>query len=390
MLEHHARDGFLDSSALHRVFANGRADALLASSVGSVFVASGHRTWLDEKMQRWMASPCGDESPRAGYAVVLPNGKTGLVANGVARADAQACGHDIVVLFGRGQRHSAPEAALNALLHEMELVGKRVGWEAQVTPREAMEQAAPMCSFVDASLTWRVLKSVKSARAIDTMRRVCAMTERALNESLPSWTRRDDPHAARRRFMSLIAESGAEFDHFAWGMAGGGVSVRLPPPRDSGALFFDAGARLDGFYSDTGLTLTHGACSSADERRYADALGVLNAGRAKLRAGVRASQAWHAMQSASPDSTLVAQGHGLGTSIREWPFFGAETGHCVHDGIGEYEIDQPLVEGMVINLEVAGHWPDGASVQVEQTFLIEADGARRLADQPRDHPLILN
>jgi len=74
------------------------------------------------------------------------------------------------------------------------------------------------------------------------------------------------------------------------------------------------------------------------------------------------------MRDASPDKALVAQGHGLGTSIREWPFFGPATDECVRDGIGEHGIDQTLAEGMVVNLEVAGHWPDRASVLVEQTF----------------------
>lgn len=390
MREQAVRGGYLDAQALRRCFSQYPVDALLACSADSVFVASGHRTWLDEKMKTWMASAFGDESPRAGYALVLPDGRTGLVANAVVRADAQACGHDVTALFGRGQPHSTSEAALRALLCEMDLMGKRIGWEAQTIAREAIELAAPDCAFVDASTAWRVLKSVKNARAIDRMQRVCALTERALNESLPCWTQRDDPYTAQRRFMSLLAQGGAEFDHFAWGMAGGGVSVRLAPLREAGTLFFDAGARLDGLYSDTGLTLSHDACSPLDAQRYADALGVLNAGRAHLRAGARASQAWHAMQSASPDPALVAQGHGLGTSIREWPFFGAETERCTHDEVGEYATDQPLFEGMIVNLEVAGHWPDGASVQVEQSFVIEADGASALADQPRAHPLQLN
>jgi Xaa-Pro dipeptidase len=390
MPEQHARAGFLDASALLRCFAAYPIDALLACSADSVFVASGHRTWLDEKMQTWMATPDGDESPRAGYALVTPDGKVGLVANAVVRADAQACGHEFITLFGRGQRHATPEAALNALMHEMGLAGKRIGWEAQTIARDAIEQTAPDACFADASIAWRVLKSVKNARAVDTMRLACSCTEDALNESLPLWTQRDDPRAARRRFMSMIAESGMEFDHFAWGMAGGGVSVGLPPSKDAATLFFDAGARLDGFYSDTGLTLAHDACSLRDAQRYADALGVLNAGRAMLRAGSRASQAWHAMHAISRDPVLVAQGHGLGTSIREWPFFGTQTHRCVHDGIGEYPVDPLLSEGMIVNLEVAGHWPDGASVQVEQTFVIEADGASPLADQPRDRASILN
>jgi Xaa-Pro dipeptidase len=390
MLEQHARAGFLDASALRRCFASHPIDALLACSADSVFVASGHRTWLDEKMQTWMATPDGDESPRAGYALVMPDGSIGLVANAVVRADAQACGHDFIVLFGRGQRHATPEAALHALVHEMGLAGKRIGWEAQTVARDVIERAEPDASFVDASIAWRMLKSVKSARAIETMRLACGLTEHALTQSLPLWSRRDDPYAARRRFMSLIAESGMEFDHFAWGMAGGGVSVRLPPSNDAATLFFDAGARLDGFYSDTGLTLAHDACSPRNAQRYADALGVLTAGRAMLRAGSRASQAWHAMQSISRDPGLVAQGHGLGTSIREWPFFGVETHRCVRDGVGEYPVDPVLAEGMIVNLEVAGHWPDGASVQVEQSFLVEADGASPLADQPRDHAFKLN
>lgn len=392
MPDRQARGCYLNRSVLERFFASHPVNALLACSADSVFVASGHRTWLDEKMLGWMASPSGDETPRAGYAVVTAGGEIGLVANAVVRADAQARAPDCLMLFGRNQPHATPEAALAALLREMELAHKTIAWEEQAlggNVKQAIIEFAPACTFIDGSITWRLLKTVKSADAIGALREVSVVTERALDESLPLWRERADPFAARRRYMRVLAESGADFDHFAWGMRGGGVSVRVPPQERAGTLFFDAGARLDGFYSDTGLTLAHAPCSFTDAQRYADALGVLNVGRVHLRAGERASSAWQAMQDASPDTALVAQGHGLGTSIREWPFFGPATDRCVRDGIGEYGIDQTLVEGMVVNLEVAGHWPDGSSVQVEQTFNIEAEGARLLAAQPREHTINL-
>ncbi|MBN3812511.1 M24 family metallopeptidase [Paraburkholderia sp. Ac-20347] len=378
--------GYLDSQALRRLFAACPADALLACSSDSVFVASGHRTWLDEKMMTWMSSPFGDNSPRAGYAVVMPDCSVGLVANAVVAADASACRPAWLLLFGRGQPYSDPEAALVALLRTMGLAGKTIGWEQQALSQKTCDRvidALPDCRFVDGSITWRLLKSVKSPAAIRALTRACELTEHLLNKSLPRWSSRGEPKAARRAFATGLAAAGAELDHFVWGMPDGGVSAHHAPPDSAAALFFDAGARVEGYYSDTGMTLLHAPCSLQDAQRYADAAGVLEAGRACLLTGELPSSAWLAMQSILPDVHLVAQGHGLGTSIREWPFFGKPTDQHVRDGLSSYSIDQMLVAGMVVNLEVAGNWPDGSSVQIEQTFLISGDGPRLLAEQPR-------
>jgi Xaa-Pro aminopeptidase len=96
------------------------------------------------------------------------------------------------------------------------------------------------------------------------------------------------------------------------------------------------------------------------------------------------------MQDTLQDDFLVAQGHGLGLSIREWPIIGPPTDAILTDSAGSFPVDAPLTPGMVVNLEVGGHHPDGTSVQVEQTFVISPAGtAELLSDQPRETPLVL-
>jgi Xaa-Pro dipeptidase len=239
---------------------------------------------------------------------------------------------------------------------------------------------------VDASLLLRLLRMRKSHAALDRMRTVAELTEQALVVVCREWEHAG-PAALQQRYRMVLAAAGADVDHFVYGVPGGGVGLTVGRPALRNAtVFVDAGAHLDGFFSDTGIAFAQGRPPADQVQRFDTARRSMDAGHARLREGQRASAVWQAMQDAVTDPLLTAQAHGLGISIREWPFFGPATAKMIGDGALSVERDTVLRPGMVVNLEVGGHAPDGSSVQIEQTFVVGEDAATTITEQGRDTP----
>lgn len=363
--------------------------AVVATTPESVFLLSGHLTWLGERMRGWMSAPEGDATFQPGYAVVTRDGRVGLAARAVTRVAAEAAAPDSLVLYGRGGRAAGAEDALSLLLAEMGLAGRTIGVEWDGAGRGLARCLEPVAT-TDASLWLRNLRAVKTDAALAAMREAATATEAAMEAVFAAWTADANPRVLRTVFRVALAERDCDFDHLVFGAPGGGVCDAAIPAEPVTALFFDAGARCGGYYSDTGTTLTRTGFTAADRERHAAALAALAAAERALRPGQRASSAWTAMQGeAQRIPGLVAQGHGLGLGIREWPLLGPPNDAALSDGLGTYPVDAVLAPGMVVNLEAGGHFADGTSVQVEKSFVIGADAAVPLAAQPRDAPVRL-
>ena len=149
----------------------------------------------------------------------------------------------------------------------------------------------------------------------------------------------------------------------------------------------DVGCRFRGCVSDTGVTLALEPPSAQVEEEYAALLASIEAGHARLRPGERVVDLYRTMRAVVDGSVASAsrpQGHGLGQEPKELPFIAPVEGERFADGCIDVEVDLALEEGMVINLEVPLEVPGGRSFQVEQSFLIRADGAEELTTQPRE------
>ncbi|MGW5957368.1 M24 family metallopeptidase [Methylorubrum thiocyanatum] len=364
-------------------------EAVVATTPESVFLLSGHLTWLGERMRGWMSGAEGDAAFLPGYAVLTRDGRVGLAAGAVTRTAAEAAAPDSLVLYGRACPSAGADDALSRLLVEMGLTDRTIGVEWDGAGR-GLARCLESVATRDASLWLRNLRAVKTEAALDTMREAATATEAAMAAVFAAWTADADPRALRSVFRVALAERDCDFDHLVYGAPGGGVCDAVRPPEPVTALFFDAGARCGRYYSDTGTTLTRAGLTAADRERHAAALAALAVAERALRPGQRASSAWLAMQDeARRIPGLVAQGHGLGLGIREWPLLGPPSDAVLSDGLGTYPVDAVLAPGMVVNLEAGGHFADGTSVQIEKSFVIGADAAVPLAAQPRDVPIRL-
>jgi Xaa-Pro aminopeptidase len=201
------------------------------------------------------------------------------------------------------------------------------------------------------------------------------------------WGELTDPQDLQSAYRTCLAARNADFDHLVYGMPGGGVSGTLARSYPKGSTtFLDAGARVGGLFSDTGLTVQHGRPEVDRQRTFDDARRALEAGVSRLVAGARASSVLTAMQNCLSNDSLRPQAHGLGLSIREWPFFCRPTDRVVRQAGLVVHLDQRLVPGMVVNLEVGGHSSDGSSVQIEQTWIVADTEPVALTVQNRDQP----
>lgn len=369
-------------------------DAVVASSIEHVCLLTGHMTWLGERMRDWMGRPGGTCSFQAGYAVITRSGQVGLVASNVVQADARACQVDEVCLFGRSAPYADADAALIALLDALGVLAGRVAFECDgfdAARLAGVREALPSGRTMDASLWLRSLRMVKSEDALAAMRHAAAATEAAMAHVFAGFLAGVDLVSLRIGFRHELAEWDCDYDHLVYGAQGGGVTDAIAPAEPVHALFFDAGARYRGYFSDTGITLTRGAWSATDAERFGAAHSAVDAGAKALLAGRPASDAWAAMQAeAARVPGLVAQGHGLGLGIREWPYFGAASDAVLQDDLGKYRIDAILAADMVVNLEVGGHFTDGSSIQIEKSFVVSPHGTPTpLVALPRDTPVLL-
>ena len=80
-------------------------------------------------------------------------------------------------------------------------------------------------------------------------------------------------------------------------------------------------------------------------------------------------------------------GHGLGLEIRDYPILVPDNGLRISDDCIDEPSNLPLEENMVINLEVTIMAPGIGSVEIEQTFVVTANGSRPLVEQNRGIPI---
>jgi Xaa-Pro aminopeptidase len=376
----------VDHDWLSRLLTQSGLDAVVATSPEHIQLLTGYSTWLERETSAWMLRPEGDGASAAGYAVTRTDGVTGLVASPICAPDAAASGADVVRIYERRPDGLGAAFALRQLLDDLALSGAAVGVElsgADETVLSATPEAAP----ADSSLLLRVARMRKSDAALRLMRAAAEATEGGLVHVVTRWGELKDPQDLQSAYRTCLAAQNADFDHLVYGIPGGGVSSTLARSYPEGSTtFLDAGARVGGLFSDTGLTIQHGQPEVGRQRTFDDARRALEAGVSRLVAGARASSVLRAMQECLSDNSLRAQAHGLGLSIREWPFFSRPTDGVVGHAGFVVPLDPRLVTGTVVNLEVGGHCSDGSSVQIEQTWIVAEPEPLALTVQSRDRP----
>ena len=393
--------------------------ALVATSPVNITYFSGWFCWLDPTIKSYMLQP-GSSSDLAlpGYAVVPLEGEPALVVNPLFASNAADLWVRDIRIFGPAgvdenlTADQLPEnhrpfhdmlltpndittsgEALVAILAERGLTEARIGIEIEglaADSIEAIKRKLPKATLLDCSSLIRLVRMVKNEYEIELLRRSAEINEQAgmgtLAEAGPGTSLQDMTCNYRIR----VAEQDAALDHFCIGLRGLGMVTEPDCVLQEGEVaFVDFGCIYQSCYSDTGLTLALGDPSEPVAARFRALHEALIEGKEAVRPGVGVSSVRDAMWKrvcADGFTATYPHGHGLGLEVRDYPTIVADNGLRIKDDCVDVPSDLPFEENMVINLESSMFCPGVASLQVERSFVVTANGCSSLVSQDRSQP----
>jgi len=277
---------------------------------------------------------------------------------------------------------------LARLLEERGLAAGRIAIERGVISAAAFEMLAhrlPRASWIDAAPIFFELRSLKRPEEIQLIRRATEYAEHGLRTLAQLDLVGADVAALRQLYTKACAEMAlqrrdSEFHGIrVTASVGGDVSPVVTGGRRAEAgdlIFFDCGALVDGYGSDTGRTLSLGPPA----RRV---LEVMEA----LRAGVEA-----ALQMIAPGVPMCDVFHAGQEAVRNAGLEGYSRGHVGHSmGLGAGEMPpfispaetRPLQESMVLAIETPLYVRGLGGFQIEECVVVTAEGYELLTTLPR-------
>jgi Xaa-Pro aminopeptidase len=367
-----------------------------------------------------MVRPGGSVRPvQPSFAILPREGRPSLVASAGFAADALAGWVDEIHVWGPlaydeslpglpleprlqhvhdAQRSASPDAvsALAAALDGHGLSDGSIGVDVEGLGAAGLEElraALPRARFRDCTALLRLVRAVKSEAEIAWLARTAEINERC-GISAAAAARSGDPVADLvQRFRESAASEGTDVDHCSPSTGGVSISSHTDYRFADGEVFcFDFGCCLDGYFSDTGITVALGDVLPELETRHSylrDA--ILDVGLSAMRPGSVASSVHHAMTAFLAERGITAcfpHGHGIGLELRDYPILVSDTGLRLRDDCIDLPSDLPFEPGMVVNLEVSLFLPGVAGLEVESTMLVTDHGARQLVEQDRARPLL--
>lgn len=396
-------------------------DAVIGCSQVNVYYLSGYRCWIEPLFQEWMLRPGGSNRLfQPSFAILPREGRPSLVVSAGFAADALAGWVDDLHVWGplayddslpglpleprlqrvhEAQRSAAPDAvsALVAALEGLGLADGAVGVDVEGIGAEELERlrsALPHARFRDCTSLLRLVRAVKSDAEIAWLSRTAEINERCGIAAAASVRPGDSAADLVQRFRELAASEGADVDHFSPSTGGVGISSRTDHRFCAGEVFcLDYGCLLDGYFSDTGITVALGEVAPPLRSRHAHLRdAILDVGLGAIRPGAAASSVHHAMTAFLTERGITAcfpHGHGIGLELRDYPILVSDTGLRLRDDCVDVPSDLPFEPGMVVNLEVSLFLPGVAGLQVETTALVGEQGATQLVAQDRSQPLLV-
>lgn len=397
-------------------------EALVATSPVSITYFSDYSCWVDPLMKEYMVKPGGSTSlATQSYAVFPLQGEPALVLSPLFAVNASNLWVTDLHIFGSFAEadnslpatelpeadqaildllHESPRvetsiAALTEVLKARNLTRARIGIELEGLSSERREQivrALPEASIRDCTNLIRLIRTVKSDDELSRLTRAAEINELAAHEALELARPGRAMSDLVQHYRSRVAELGADFDHFAFGVNGLGMATQrshILAPDD--LLYVDFGCIFRGCFSDSGRTLAMHAPAPEMRNRHAALRACIETGVDALRPGAKASATQHLMRQSLTNSGIAGSyphGHGLGLEIREYPILVSNNDLRIRDDCIDVSSDLPLEAGMVINLESALFLTGVASLHTEQSFVVTDEGSQPLVRQDRSEPFI--
>ncbi len=396
-------------------------DVLVATSPVNITYFSDYRCWIDPLFKAYMMVPGApsDPDPTAAYAIFPLDGEPALVTSPTFAVNASELWVRDLHIFGdhglddslplpalsdaeqrifdllhRPQQNATPTDALLSILKARGLTDARIGIEMEGLSSRAkgiIETELPKAQIKDCSNLIRLVRMVKTEDELSRLTRSAAISETAAMEAL-ALARPGHPIAdVVHHYRQQIAEEGADFDHFAFGVRGLGLATE---PNyiltNDDVLYVDFGCIYRGGFSDSGTTLAMREPSAALIDKHSALRECVAAGVAAMTPGAKASAAQAAMWKTLNAHGITASsphGHGLGLEVRDYPIIVADNGQRIRDDCVDFPSDLPLEADMVINLEAMISMPGVGSLHIERSFVVTPNRSRPLIPQDRTRPM---
>jgi Xaa-Pro dipeptidase len=262
---------------------------------------------------------------------------------------------------------------------------RRIGFELVYADLlAALRQEVPSVEFVPSAADLFDLRLSKDAIEIELLAAASQVNSRAATAAMHAAKAGMTDHDILAVAMESLQRDGSEFvSHSVCNVRRGtGTWFAVGNELAEGdAFFFDIGCYgMGGYASDLARTGFIGEPPREVERAYRSLLEAHDLGAQFARPGIRSSQVHEAvndyLRRQQLPITPYALGHGVGLRACELP--------TIHRA-DRMDRDQPLEEGMVIALEpetaveIAGR---AVVLKVEDNYVVERDGLRRLSDAP--------
>ena len=229
------------------------------------------------------------------------------------------------------------------------------------------------------------LRTVKDDDELALLREACAISGRALGETLRQRSRRARPSARwRGRLEAAMLELGAEgiaFDTIVATGPNSAVPHHRPTDREierGDLLKIDFGARYGGYHADCTRTVVVGREPADWQREIYDVVrAAQRAGRHALaRRGRRAPMSTRRPGGWSPTRATArpsrtASGHGVGLEIHEAPMMG-------------YGATGRLAARTPVTVEPGVYLPGRGGVRIEDTLVVGDGEPELLTTTPKD------
>ncbi len=226
------------------------------------------------------------------------------------------------------------------------------------------------------------LRQVKDADEIATMRRACALVDRAFERFLEVVRPgvREIDVAAELEFW--IKARGAEDRAFDTIVASG-VRSALPHGRASEKeiergdfVTLDFGARIDGYNSDLTRTVVVGPATARQREVHTAVLKAQQAGLDAIRPGASGRDVDAAARASFAAAGMLEHfPHGLGHGL----------GRVVHDHVAFSQRSELILQpGMIVTVEPGLYFPGWGGCRIEEDVLVTDGGAELLTRSSRE------
>ena len=396
-------------------------DVLVATSPVNITYFTDYYCWIDPLFKEFMMVPGASSNLAQAYAVFPLEGEPALVVNPLFAANAEELWVKDLHIFGSAglddslpagdlpqslhrfqellltpHDNATPTDALLSILSQRGLTSARIGLEMEGLPPETKElirRALPGASLKNCADLIRLIRMVKGTEEIRRLTRSAEINEQASMETLAIARPGRPVSEMADHYRALAAQMGADFDHFAFGVRGLGMTTETGYQlAEDDVLYVDYGCIYRYCFSDSGTTLAMGELPAELSRRHAALRACMDAGEEAMRPGAKASVVADAMVEALHDRGITASfphGHGVGLEVRDYPVLVPDNGLRIKDDCVDLPSDLTLEADMVLNLEAPLFMPGVGSLHIEQSYVVTSQGNRPLLDQQRERPVVI-